>query len=64
MRGIDNASFIVVLSPCSQVLSLPDRAVYWTSLAANVTKEMDEWMWDEATGAAAHCGEDSSNTPF
>jgi hypothetical protein len=31
-------------------LSLPDRERYWTSLASNMTQEMDLWMWDEEAG--------------
>ena len=38
------------LAKMANVLNLPDRVTYWTSLAANVTREMDAYMWDEESG--------------
>ena len=38
------------MAKMAALVGLPDRAAYWAALATNVTKEMDELLWDEATG--------------
>ena len=52
--ALDYAKYLIweaqALAKMANVLSLPDRVTYWTSLAANVTREMDAYMWDEASG--------------
>jgi neutral trehalase len=52
--ALDFANYIIwecqALAKMAEVLSLSDRVAYWTSLAANITREMDELMWDEDAG--------------
>lgn len=38
------------LAKMATVLGLDDRAQYWTTLAADTTREMDALLWDDATG--------------
>ena len=52
--ALDFANYLVyesqAMAKMAALVGLPDRAAYWTALATNVTKEMDELLWDEETG--------------
>ena len=52
--ALDFANYLIweaqALAKLAAELKLPARAAYWSSLAQNVTLEMDEYMWDDATG--------------
>ena len=52
--GLDFANYIVyesqALAKMATELGLSDRSAHWTSLAANITDEMNTLLWDESTG--------------
>lgn len=66
--ALDFANYVIweaqALAKMAAELSLPGRTRYWTSLAANITEEMDRWMWDEATGMHYDLFPNGSRTPF
>jgi len=51
--GLDFANYLIyesqAMAKLANIIGLPDRAAYWTALATNVTREMDELLWDEET---------------
>jgi len=52
--GLDFTNYVVyesqALGKIATELGLSDRAAHWTSLAVNVTNEMNTLLWDESTG--------------
>ncbi len=66
--ALDYANYLIwecqALAKIAKELNLPARAAYWTALATNVTQEMDEHMWDEATGLHYDLFPNGTRTPF
>ena len=66
--ALDFANYVIweaqALAKIANELQLPAREAYWNSLAANVTREMDEYMWDEDTGMHYDLYPNGSRTSF